>query len=109
MLLVLEILFLAGLTIKLLPSIKLRGLFIIYFVGLYVLLSGIEGIVTADKSDKVSANAAFLINQLIIILHIPFIFHLYKLDHKKHLKSARDIFGEHVWRLDDSNLHNHLQ
>lgn len=109
MLLFLEILVIAGITIKLLPSIKLRGIFIVYFLILYILLSGIEGLVTVNPQDKVSANAAFLINQLILLLHIPLIYHLYKLDHKKHLKSARDIFGEHVWHLDDNRLHRHLR
>lgn len=109
MLLFLEILVIAGLTIKLLPSLKLRGLFITYFIGLYILLAGIAGLIMVNPEDKVSSNAAFLINQLIIILHIPLIYHLYRLDHKKHLKSARDLFGEHVWRLDDRTLHEHLR
>lgn len=108
MLLFLAVLILAGVTIKLLPSIKLRGIFIVYFMGLYILMSGIEGLLTIDPNDKFSANAIFLINNLILLLHLPLIYHLYKLDHKKHLKAARDLFGEHVWRLDDETLHDHL-
>lgn len=109
MLLFLEILVISGITVKLLPSIKLRGIFIVYFLILYILLSGIEGLVTVNPQDKISANAIFLINQLIIILHLPLIYHLYRLDHKKHLTSARDLFGEHVWHLDDKRLHKHLR
>lgn len=108
MLLFLEVLVTAGITIKLLPSLKLRGIFIAYFIGLYILLAGIAGLLTVNPEDKVSANAAFLINQLIILLHLPLIYHLFRLDHKKHLKSARDLFGEHVWHLDDNRLHEHL-
>lgn len=105
----LSVLILAGVTIKLLPNIKLRGVFIIYFIGLYILMSGIEGLVTIDPKDKFSANAIFLINNLVLLLHLPLIYHLYKLDHKKHLRAARDLFGEHVWRLDDDSLHEHLR
>lgn len=101
--------FLAGITVKLLPSIKLRGLFIIYYSLLYLTLAGVEGLLTIDKNDKFSANVDLSVNLIIFFLHLPLIVKLYQLDHKKKLIStARDIFGEHVWHMDDHKLHKQL-
>lgn len=103
------VLVLAGVTFKLLPSIKLRGIFIGYYIVLYILMAGITGLVTADESDKFSASLMLMINSTIFFLHLPLIYKLYQLDHKKKLvQTAREIFGEHVWGIDDHKLHRHL-
>lgn len=110
MFLFLGVLLIAGITIKLLPSIKLRGIFALYFLIIYLLLAGIEGLVTINKADEASLNIVFIINSSILFLHLPLIYYLYKMDHKKHLISrAREIFDKHVWHLDDTSLHSHLK
>lgn len=109
MFLFLAVLLLAGVTIKLLPNIKLRGVFLVYYIILYIVLSGIDGLLTSNKQDIASNFTAIVVDTLILCLHLPFIFRLYRIDRKKHIKQARDLFGEHVWQMDDSKLHQHLR
>lgn len=110
MFLLLSVLLLAGITIKLLPSIKLRGVLIIYYLILYILLAGVEGIVSTSPEDTASVGIVFAVNAIILCLHLPLIYHLYRMDHKKHLISrAREIFDKHVWHLDDDGLHRSLR
>lgn len=110
MFLFLGVLITASVTIKLLPSIKLRGVFIAYYIILYILLAGVEGLVTINKSDRASLNIIFTLNSTVLFLHLPLIYYLVKMDYKKHLVSrAREIFDSQVWHLDDESLHNHLK
>lgn len=110
MLIFLFLLLIAGGVIVLSPSKKLKVIFSVYFIGLYVVMFGVMGLVEAGKTQDMELTVVTTVNFIILFIHVPLIYYLYKLDHKKHrLKKAREIFGTDIGHLTDDKLHEHLK
>ena len=104
------LLIVAGGVITLAPSKKLKAIFIVYFIGLYVVMFGVVGLVESGKTQAMEITVVSTVNFIILFLHIPLIYYLYKVDHNKHrLKKAREIFDVDIGHLTDDRLHEHLR
>lgn len=104
------LLLMALLFVYLSPSIRIRVLSAVYFIFLAIVLSGIEGFIFAGDPTQNEQYAFWALYLFVLIIHIPLVIKLLQLDFKRrHIRSARDIFGEDLKHLSDHQLHKHLE
>lgn len=110
MFLPLSIFLIAFATLIFLPSKKLKVLFGIYFLLLYFFMSGIDGLIATETGDYFSEYLILAFYTFILLMHLPLIFYLFKMNHKTPLiKKAREVFDKEVMHLGDKELYQHLK